>query len=130
MALITAAVLGATAGGVSYQVAKGVPKPRPIDGLTRQTQRKNPYWRNWVGEGEEDVREDSYMYDDTQELRNEYPRLRPDGTMSAPDNNNGVNPAVGAVKHHPGWPMQQFRNQPNQANRAPMPPKQKSLPTK
>lgn len=139
MALAVAAVLGTGAGAAAYAVSKGQPKAKPIDGRTRQTQEKNPYWRNWIGDGESDIREDAYMYDDTDELRNEYPRLRPDGSVAPPDNDAGVNPAAGAFRNHPGWPMQRFHNQyqeassnaaVNKANRAPRPPKQRSLPTR
>jgi hypothetical protein len=138
MALVAAAVLGTGAGAAAYTVAKGKPSAKPIDGRTRQTQAKNPYWRNWIGEGEEDIREDGYMYDDTDELRNEYPRSLPGGRVLPPDNDAGVNPAAGAFRNHPGWPRQQFLNYQeassnqavNRANRAPRPPKQRSLPTK
>lgn len=136
MALVPAVALGAVTGAVSYQVATGKPKPRKIK--AESVAHRPAYWRNWVGLGEVDPRQDAYRAQSLEEVQTSYPRELDDGSVLPPDNLSGVNPAVGAIYRHPGWPRQRFLNmyapveqssKRNRADRAPMPPKQQSLPT-
>lgn len=142
MALVPAVALGVATGAISYQVSKGVPKAEPIQGSIKEQQYRDPYWRNWTGAGFDDAREDAYMPGDPYELQVGFPRELDNGDILPPDNDSGVNPAVGAINRHPGRPWQRFHNQqqrvpigprnrpPPKSNRAPLPPKQKSMPTK
>lgn len=136
MALVPAVALGTVGAAVSYQVATGKPKPRAIDNT--EAARRPAYWRNWVGNSAYDVREDSYRADSLEELQTSFPRQLPDGSWLPPDNGSNVNPAVGAICRHPGWPRQNFLNMQiavqqstknPKSQRAPMPPRQQSLPT-
>jgi hypothetical protein len=133
MALVPAVALGTVAGAVSYTVATGKPKPRKKESAERAE--KNTYWRNWVGL--DTVEEDAYRAESAEEIQTSYPVEGEDGLMLPPWNDSNVNPAVGAYGNHPGWPRQNFRNMGmmsarrgiTKANRAPMPPKQRSMPT-
>jgi len=135
MALAAAAVSGLAAGAIGYKVKSGKPAPERIN--REQVQHRPAYWRNWVGNGSFDVNEGNYKAESIEELQTSYPRQLPDGNWLPPDNESGVNPAVGTIVKHTGrtWRQQQMSAAPppergsktTKANRAPMPPKQTSM---
>lgn len=134
----TAGVLAGIGGGVAIQAINGKPVPRRID--TDTAVHRPTYWRNWVGYGSADVDEDAYKSINLAEQQTSYPMELPEGQWLPPDSWSGVNPAVGTICNHTGrasqWRLQQlsapeqtgvFAQRVNRANRAPMPPKQRSM---
>lgn len=134
MALFPAAAAGVGAAAVTYKVSTGKPEPRRID--TGSSAIKPAYWRNWVGNTMFDVYEDAYRQHDMSKIQTSYPRQLPEGNWLPPDNGtSSVNPAIGTIVRDTGrtWRHIQLSapsdSHPShtRANRAPLPPKQRSM---